>query len=1319
MAYSAVAVEGGIFPADLLDRITAGETGGQRQEDFGLKSGQRLSDEMQAAFSDMRSYWDAFQRRQLKSKESLTTLTRDFWVIPLLESLGFKLEYQRRAAAVEGDTFAISHRAGDNPDASPVHLVALDQPLDRRGEARRSPHALVQEYLNRSDALWGLVTNGDKLRLLRNTARLSRPSYVEFDLRAMVEANLYSEFVIFYRLLHRSRFPRGEADAHECWLEKYYQQGIDEGGRVREHLREGVEVALQELGNGFLVHPESVVLRQAIQEGRLQPAHYYRQLLRLVYRLLFLMVAEERRLLFPTETPNSARQVLYTRYYSIGQLRQRCERHWGDDHYHDLWDGLLKTFYLFQDEQTAAHLGLSALDGELFGPLACPDLEGAKCGNARLLKTMYHLSTFSDGRVRRRINYAALDVEELGSVYESLLDYQPHIEPGDQPRFELAWGGERRQTGSFYTPPELVRELIESALLPVIAERLAGARTREEKEAALRGLKVCDPASGSGHFLLAAARRLGRELARIRTGEMEPSPEAYRQAVRDIIRECLYAVDKNPLAVDLCKVALWLEGHCEGLPLSFMDHHVKCGDSLVGVFDLGVLKDGIPDDAYKPVTGDDRQAASQYKRRNREERDRQSSLFQEQLAQAADGPRALAPDFAALSGLAELTPQDVQAKAELYESLRQGSTWHQLQVTCDLWTAAFFSQLTAPSPGQTPLTPTTATVWGYLTQPGAAHGQVVGKARELSVLNRFFHWPLEFPEVFAAGGFDVVLGNPPWEQIQAEEIKFFASHGDHEIANLSGAKRKKAIENLFERNPRLAFLWDEYVQEIESYSKFIRESDRFSLTARGKLNTYAVFAETMRGLLNALGRVGCIVPSGIATDDSTKFFFQDLVRAKSLASLYSFENEEFIFPAIHHATKFCLLTLSGTGRPQEDADLVFFARRPAHLKEDHRHFRLTPDEIALINPNTHTCPIFRSSKDAEITKAIYRRVAVLLKEGSPIENPWKIQFRQGLFNMTSDSHLFRTREQLVGEGWTLHGNTFHQGEEMFLPLYEGKMFWHFDHRFGTYEGQTQAQANQGKLPELDEARHADPNYLSLPRYWVHNEHVQKAKTRSNLGNYYVAFRDVTSSVVLRTAIFAVLPGVAVGHTGPLLISKYNSLKKLLCLVGCLNAFVLDYVCRQCLGGTHLTFFILKQLPVLPPDQFSKHCPWNRDFLLLDWIVPRALELTYTAWDLAPLGQDLSNGEPPFRWDEERRFLIRCELDAAFFHLYGLSRDEVDYIMDTFSIVKQRDEQQHAEYRTKRVILEIYDELQRAMSQGEPYRTRLDPPPGDPRVAHRG
>jgi len=690
MAFTAVSIEGGLFPADLLERLASGvEAAGQRPEDFGLKRGQRLSDEMQAAFSDIRAQWEAFQRRLTYSKESSTTLTRTAWVIPFLERLGFDLVPQRRAAVVGSDTFFFSHRAGDDPDAPPVHIVAFDQELDKRGEARRSPHALVQEYLNRTDALWGLVTNGEKLRLLRDTARLARPTYLEFDLRALLTANLYSDFVLLFRLLHRTRFPRGAADAPECWLEKYYQQGLEEGGRVRDRLRDGVEQALTILGTALLAHPESEDLRRAFQEGRLEASAYYRQLLRLIYRLLFLMVAEERRLLFP-EGGDPARQAIYSRYYSLNRLRERAERRFADDPFSDLWEGLKQTFRLFQDKDAARKLDLAPLDGELFSPFACPDLEGAGCDNASLLAAVFHLSTFADEKVRRRVNYAHLDVEELGSIYESLLEYHPEVSLAP-PRFALVFGSERKATGSYYTPPELVRELIESALVPVIEDRLKGARTREEKEKALLSLKVCDPASGSGHFLLAAARRIGRELAKVRTGEVEPAPQAYREAVRDIIRECLYAVDKNPLAVDLCKVALWLEGHFPGLPLSFLDHHLKCGDSLVGVFDLAVLKDGIPDAAYAPVTGDDRQVAAHFRRRNREEREGQASLFQEHLARVADGPRALAPEFAALAGLAERFPEDVQAKEELYNSLRHGPTWWHLKVACDLWTGAFFA----------------------------------------------------------------------------------------------------------------------------------------------------------------------------------------------------------------------------------------------------------------------------------------------------------------------------------------------------------------------------------------------------------------------------------------------------------------------------------------------------------------------------------------------------------------------------------------------------------------------------------------------------
>ncbi len=771
MAYVAVVSEGGLFPSDLLDRTATGQVGGQRVEDFGLKAG-RMSDETQGAFSDIRSFWDSFLRRSAHSRESLTTLTREGWMKPLLERLDFQLVTQRSLQAGD-ESYQIAYRAGEAEGAPPVHVVALGQSLDRRSESsRRSPHATVQEYLNRSDALWGIVTNGDRLRLLRNSARLARPTYVEFDLRAMAEGNLYSEFVLFYRLLHRTRFPHGAADAHECLLERYYQQGIDEGGRVREHLRDGVEAALKDLGTGLLAHPDSGALREDLRSGSLKETDFYRELLRLVYRLLFLMVAEERRLIFPPSNHDQAvldRQAVYSRYYSLTHLRDRCDHYFAEDRHSDLWQGLLQTFRLFQDE-SAGLMALSPLDGELFGPLACRHLQQANCENSHLLRAIHHLSTFIDGAVRRRVNYAGLDVEELGSVYESLLDYRPHVELGGvdvgagvsagPSRFELVAGSERRQTGSYYTPPELVRELIDHALVPVMEERLARTRTPEEKQKALLDLHVCDPASGSGHFLLAAARRIARELAKLRTGEEEPTPEAFRVAARDVIRNCIYAVDKNPLAVDLCKVALWIEGHTAGLPLSFLDQHVKCGDSLVGVFDLGVLWDGIPDEAYTAVGGDDKKVATAYRKRNKEEKGGQLPLG---MAPPKQDAGQLARDFHTLAEMEERSPADVQAKEGLYESLRgRGGDWWDRKVACDLWTWAFFAPLVPAKDGITDGVPTTGTVRNYLLQPRAASGQMVGRAVAESEMRRFFHWPLEFPEVFASGGLDVVLGNPPY-----------------------------------------------------------------------------------------------------------------------------------------------------------------------------------------------------------------------------------------------------------------------------------------------------------------------------------------------------------------------------------------------------------------------------------------------------------------------------------------------------------------------------------------------------------------------------
>ena len=387
----------------------------------------------------------------------------------------------------------------------------------------------------------------------------------------------------------------------------------------------------------------------------------------------------------------------------------------------------------------------------------------------------------------------------FGSVYESLLDYRPVVDlgsfSGTRPRFDLVAGTERKQTGSYYTPPELVRELIESALVPVMEERLAQGKTQEEKERALLGLRVCDPASGSGHFLLAAARRIARELAKVRTGEEEPAPSDYRNAIRDVVRSCIYAVDKNPLAVDLCKVALWIEGHAAGLPLGFLDHHVKCGDSLVGVSDLAVLTKGIPDGAYKPVTGDDREAAKLYRQRNKQERTGQSRMIMEQTQTHSS---RLAEDFAVFGELDEHSPSEVHAKEELYGDLRgSGTPWWQMKTACDLWAYAFFAPLQKPGLDGLDHVPTTDNVRNALhdrnTRP-----QLEGKAIAASQVNRYFHWPLEFPDVFQRGGFDVVLGNPPLgAQVQPDRRSEVLRHSrDHATLPLPPTRPVLAVQSV-------------------------------------------------------------------------------------------------------------------------------------------------------------------------------------------------------------------------------------------------------------------------------------------------------------------------------------------------------------------------------------------------------------------------------------------------------------------------------------------------------------------------------------------
>jgi hypothetical protein len=654
----------------LIDQIADGSAPGQKPADFRLDSRRYLTDEIASTWTDARAYWSAFQHRlgRLSRNDPATSVTRDQWMVPLLSLLGYELSYFPRASEVDGQTYALSHRAGTDQNKPPVHIVGCRQSLDRRpesGRPRLAPHSLLQEYLNRTEHLWGIVTNGYTLRLLRDSQLMRRQAYIEFDLYQMMEGERFADFALFYRLVHRTRLPRSIDDAPECLLERYYRLAAEQGGRVRDHLRDGVEEALRIFAQGFLHHPRNQELRELVRSNQLSPFDFYQQLLRLIYRLLFLMVAEERNLI----TENR----IYHEHYSITRLRRLSEQQAAYSEHQDLWLGLQTTFLLFQDEPIGKILEVPALNGDLFNSAQTPALNNLYLSNRQLLTALWCLSMYreSDRMPWRRINYAALDVEELGSVYESLLDFQPiFTERNGNTAFELIPGTERKSTGSYYTPPELVNELVTSALVPVLEERLKATRMPQEKEQAILSLKVCDPACGSGHFLLAAARRLGRELAKIRTGDDEPAPDQMRLAIRDCITHCIYGVDKNPLAVDLCKVALWMEGHTQEKPLTFLDHRIRCGDSLIGVLDLTVLKEGIPDGAFEPVTGDDRATARSLKQQNRRERTGQQRI----PFTASQEVHSLADARRPLLDIRDDTPEQIRQKAKSYYKIHSPGT---------------------------------------------------------------------------------------------------------------------------------------------------------------------------------------------------------------------------------------------------------------------------------------------------------------------------------------------------------------------------------------------------------------------------------------------------------------------------------------------------------------------------------------------------------------------------------------------------------------------------------------------------------------------
>jgi hypothetical protein len=1290
LAYDAITIEGGLFNAEWLAKVAHLDAPLQQPDDYAIPAGLNLRDEIARAWRMAQAQWLKFQ----PTLATPTAAAAERFVTALLQGFGFDALQKLSSPLVLGErSFPISHTQGHIPVLIAAPNEGLDEGYARFGEPgrRRSPFGLLQEYLNAADtALWGLVSNGLKLRLVRDNASLTRPAWLEADLERIFTEERFADFSALWLTLHASRFGRPDADPADCALEAWRQAGQQAGIRARDELRRGVERALTELGQGFLAEPVNADLRAALIEGRLTPAAYFQQLLRLVYRLIFLLTVEERGLLHPPASAPAA-QKLYERGYGLRRLRERAVRHSAHDAHTDLYAALKITFRALATGEP--RLALPALGG-LFGSEQTPWLDAAQLQNRHLLSALWALAWIARDGATERVNWHDMGPEELGSVYESLLELVPVVDAGAT-SFRFAGGDEtrgnaRKLSGSYYTPDSLVQALLDSALEPVIAQKKA--ERPDDEAAAILSITVIDPAVGSGHFLLAAARRLAAHLARARA-QGQPGAAEHRRALREVVSNCLFGVDRNPMALELAKIALWLEAMTPEAPLSFLDPHLVLGDALLGVLDPAGLAQGIPDDAFKPLTGDDKPTCERLKKRNREARKLLQRLTEQSPQFSIDFARdTLATKLAALDALPDDTLEQIAAKHAAYESVR--AQQEQAFLAEDLLLAAY---LCPKRPETEACIPTTEHLLAALTgQP--VDEAVIATARQIARAHHVLHWRETFAQVLKNGGFDCVLGNPPWERIKLQEQEFFANRAP-DVANARNkAERARAIAAL-ERAPAGSperHLFEAFAsakRAAEAASAFTHDGRRYPLTGVGDVNTYALFAETALALRAPRGRAGIVVPSGIATDDSTKAFFAHLADGR-LVSLFDFENRAGLFPAVDSRQKFSLLTLGQAER----AELAFFLTAPEQLKDARRRFSLTPEEFALLNPNTRTCPVFRSQADAELTKKIYRRVPVLWDERRPDGNPWGLTFAT-LFHMSNDSHLFRTADR--------------RGDlQDPVPLYEAKLIHQFDHRWATYAGAqaklTDDDAADGARDSTDGEK-ARPDYIVTPRYWVERAEVEaRLRDKNWERGWLMGWRDITNATNERTVIAAVVPRQAAGDT-LLLMFPSQSAALCACLVGDQNSFVHDYVARQKIGGTHLRYHVKKQITNLPPTAYPPEA--------LAFIVPRVLELTYTAFDLRPFYDDVVAENPafdprppsergqPFAWNPERRAKLRAELDAYYARLYGLTRDELRYLLDpadvmgpdypseTFRVLKEKEIRQYGEYRTQRLVLEAWDRLE--------------------------
>ena len=1221
------------------------------------------------------------------------------------------------------------------------------RPLDRRsGRAgeETAPSTQMLRYLRRVDDLttgrlrWGILTDGARWRLYYQGARSVSEQFFEVELAALLdlpghndglfaltEAERRHWLKVFALVFRRDAFLPGAADART-----FHQRAIAEG----RFYEERVAASLSDLVFGQ-VFPELARAVAAAEPDAPLPEVREAALL-LLYRLLFILYAEDRDLL-------PVRDTRYDDYALRDRVRGDVGRRkdQGDTFAETLatyWsaiDGLCRAI-----DQGEVSIGLPPYNGGLFDQERAPLLDRIRLGDRVMADVIDALSFEQDEAGRRRyINYRDLGVRQLGSIYERLLEH------------ELAPDGDgvavrpnifaRKGSGSYYTPDDLVGLIVEETIGPLVQARVdafmaeagqvpeAGPE-RERAVAQLAALdpaekilelKVCDPAMGSGHFLVSLVDYLADGVIAA-MAEAEALAEGYVsplvgriQAIRDrivanaedrnwaidrdrlddrhivrrmVLKRCVYGVDKNPMAVELAKVALWLHTFTVGAPLSFLDHHLRCGDSLFGAWARSGIDKAADYGGPLLLHGSIRQAEL-------------SALEMRTIEELTDA------EIAEAHRSAETFVQVEEATAPLNAvlSLVHAIDWLEVKDR-DGRTAlqSFFGGFLGD-----PIEIALGRADVSTGRPESAHfAELLREARRLVDEERFLNWQAAFPGVWTnwqsvrpAGGFDAVIGNPPWDRMKLQQVEWFATRRREIALAPRAADRKRMIAALERDGDPLARDYAVASDRAVMATRMARRSGNYPLLSGGDLNLYSLFVERAMTLVKPDGMVGLLTPSGIASDKTAARFFKGVATEGRLKALYDFENKKVFFPDVHASFKFCVFVASPSPIG-EAANCAFYLHDISERDDPERCFPLTAESFARVNPNTGTAPIFRTRRDAALTTAIYGRLPVLVDRSSGEEvKAWPVKYAT-MFHMTNDSGLFRTRAELEErEGaYPIGGNHFGSPAGDWVPLYVGRMIHLFDHRAASVEVNAENLHNVALSGDISAEQKADPAFLPTPQYWVPSAEVSFPDGH----DWTIAFRDIARATDARTMIAAAVPLVGLGNKVPAIhcadpeIGRSNASP----LLANLGATILDFVVRQKVHSTSLNWFIVEQLPVVPSDSYESVRFGSKT---AGEIVREAvLELTYTAHDMAPFARDMGHVDtagdllPPFVWDVERRLFLRAKLDAVFFHLYGITgRDDVRYVYSTFPIVEREETAAYGTYRSRELCLAWMN----ALAAGDP------------------